>query len=220
MNKELLPSVPPGVASWLHREEGAAVSGFSQSSCGSRPGLGAHASHWAWPPHVSGGGLCHHPVADSVGLPSISHREAMPQGPRGSPLRMAPPRPRDNCPALAGGPRPCRLTLRASPSLRPCLPSARTAWPLPELLLLWPARLIGAQASPSTPGSESCSLRWAPRTAQPMPGTLRLRALLSGHIWFSESSLPHPRSREMADFTGRRHSTSSASASTSAEGES
>ncbi|XP_038389634.1 uncharacterized protein LOC119872141 [Canis lupus familiaris] len=88
MTEEALPSA---LLAWLlgSTSKMSSSSGFSKYlskySRGRRPGLGAHTSHCVRPRDVSSSGLGHHSVDNSVGLPSIPHREALPQGPRGSP---------------------------------------------------------------------------------------------------------------------------------------
>lgn len=121
------------------------------------------------PSLVSSSGFCH----DFCGWqywPAIHSLEGRPGhiahvGPQA--LEGSSQCPQDKPPALAGGPRPCPLTLRASLSLRARLLITR------ELgrLLVPPKLLLFCQsASPSGPGSKASLLQAPQDSAQPIRG--------------------------------------------------
>ena len=127
------------------------------------------------PSLTSSSGFCHH-FCGWQHWPAIHSLEGRPGhiahvGPQA--LEGSSQCPQDKPPALAGGPRPCHLTLRASLSLRACLLITRELGHLlapQKLLLFWQFRLIGAQVSPSGPGSKGSLLQAPQDSVQPICG--------------------------------------------------
>lgn len=144
---------PRGMPCWLYSGRW----GASLASPGT-PGTGVQ--DWAHTPlTVPGLVTCHHSVHNSGGLPVIPHREGCAAGPMWvpRPLKMTLPCPLGNHPALAGGPRPCCLTLQdlsqppaLPPDLLHSLASAASQAP-PRLLPPPPAARAAPRGSSGPP---------------------------------------------------------------------
>lgn len=119
---------PPGMSSWLHPQRQRSSLWLLQVLIGQESRMGHTCLSM-------GPALC--PVVASV-ITLWKTAWAFPHSPQGRPCHNARSIqvleesfqcPQDNHTDLAGGPRPCHLTRRASPSLRACLPTTRRAWP-------------------------------------------------------------------------------------------